>query len=277
MIKCLFWNLNKKNLVSELVTMVLENNIDILIGVEAENLDISYFLTKLGQHNKIFHKKEVLPKEKGIILLADKVMEILVYQEEKYFTVYKVHDRGKNRLLVVTHLTSAMFSSETARNQRANDLAKTIEKIEEFCNAEAEKEGKERYSTIIVGDFNLHPFSAGMIGMHGFNAVMDPNRALKRSRILNGNKIKFYYNPMWHLMGKQGKALGTYYFEADQDDNSFYWYTFDQVLIRPELINDFIWEEFEIIDHIAKNSLIKDNKIYSTRYSDHLPVKFAID
>ncbi len=255
-IKCLFWNLNKKNLVQELIEMVIESNIDILMTVEAENLDIQYFLSGLRKNGRSYEKKEILPKGRSIILLADTDITVSIYREEKYFVAYKVRNQGKNRLLIVVHLTSAMRRSEYARNQRANDISKTIE--------------------IIVGDFNLHPFSAGIIGMHGFNAIMDSDRALKESRKLNNSTIKFYYNPMWNLMGKQGHALGTYYFESDQDDNSFYWYTFDQILIRPELIVDFIWDEFEIVDHIGNDSLIKNNKIYNKKYSDHLPVKFSI-
>ena len=81
---------------------------------------------------------------------------------------------------------------------------------------------------------------------------------------------------MWNLMGKRGNALGTYFFDSDQDDNSFYWYTFDQVLLRPELMDEFVWDEFEIIDQVGGNSLIRNNKIYSKKYSDHLPIKFAV-
>ena len=69
---------------------------------------------------------------------------------------------------------------------------------------------------------------------------------------------------------------GTYYFDSDQDDNLFYWYMFDQVLIRPELIDAFVWEEFEVIDHIGEDSLIRNHRIYKKKYSDHLPIKFAI-
>lgn len=207
--------------------------------------------------------------------MSDKNLIVLTYKEEKYFTAYKVKENEKNRLLIVVHFVSPMQYSELARNQRANDLARIIEKVEESCNREAKEAGERRYGMAVVGDFNLHPFSAGIIGMHGFNAIMDWERALENNRIFCENKIKFYYNPMWNLMGKKGYALGTYYNNSDQDDNSFYWYTFDQILLRTELMEDFIWDEFEILDHIGNNSLIKNHKIYDRRYSDHLPVKFA--
>lgn len=95
--------------------------------------------------------------------------------------------------------------------------------------------------------------------------------------LAEGENVNFYFNPMWNLMGKRNQALGTYYFETDQDDNSFFWYTFDQILIRPELIEDFIWEDFQIIDQIGNDFLIRNNKIYSKKYSDHLPIKFTIE
>lgn len=276
-IKCLFWNINKKNLVQELIQAVLENNINIVMLAEGENFDMQYFISALRRKDKVFEKKEILDKRRGIMLFAHADIAVSVYKEEKYFSLYKVHEEGKNYLLAVVHLISPMHYSELARNQRANDLSKIIEKLEQSCNLEAEQKGERKYSTVIAGDFNLHPFSAGIIGMHGFNAIMDSNKALKNHRVLNGENVNFYFNPMWNLMGKRNQALGTYYFETDQDDNSFFWYTFDQIFIRPELIEDFIWEDFQIIDQIGNDFLIRNNKIYSKKYSDHLPIKFTIE
>lgn len=277
-IKCLFWNINRKNLVLELLTAVLENDIDIVVTAEAEELDVSYFLSQLKKDGKRFEVKQILPRqEEGrILLLANVNTEISVYKEEKYFTAYKLKGKRKNILLIALHLTSALHCSESARSYMAGDTARTIEKLEESCNMEAEKEGERRYGAVVVGDFNLHPFSAGVIGAHGFHAILDADKALKESRIINGDRYKFYYNPMWNLMGKRGNALGTFYYASDQDNLSFYWYTFDQILLRPELIESFLWEEFQIIDCIGGDSLIRNHKIYSKRYSDHLPVKFGI-
>lgn len=275
-IKYLFWNINNKNLVQELVRIVLEKSIDIVMVVEAENLDSQYFISGLRKKGRYFDKKEVLSRKNGILLLADRNIIVSTYKEEKHFTAYKIYVEHNRYLLVVVHLTSAMYCSEPARDQRANELAKMIEKLEESCNKENEEQGKEDYHTMIVGDFNLHPFSSGIIGAHGFHAVMDLNRALTGGRIIDGNRIRFYYNPMWNLMGRRDHVPGTYYYEADQDDRLFYWYTFDQILLRPELIDAFMWEEFEIIDRIGEISLLRNHRIYSEKYSDHLPVKFAI-
>lgn len=84
------------------------------------------------------------------------------------------------------------------------------------------------------------------------------------------------FNPMWHLMGNHNSIPGTYYSYSDQEDKSFYWYTYDQILLRPELIDHFVWNEFMILRQIGTSNLIQSGKIDKKRYSDHLPVKFEI-
>lgn len=215
-----------------------------------------------------------LQKKGGLKLIADSGMKISVYREEKRYIAYKIQENKKRYLFFVVHLDSAMYLGEDGRNFRAIELAKIIGKIEEDCLRETDMCDENEYKTVIVGDFNLQPFSAGIVGKHGFNAVMDEQRAKTTGRRGDTGSRLFYFNPMWNLMGKHGKALGTYYRDSDQDDNSFYWYTIDQVLIRPELIDHFIWNEFEILEHIGFKKLIDRNKINKKQYSDHLPIKF---
>jgi len=262
--------------VQELIEISLENHIDIIMIAESENLDMQYFLSGLRKNGKIFTQIELLPKKRGLTLFANESLEVLIYKEEKYFTAYKVHNNGKKYLLFVTHFTSPMYKGESARVQRANTLYRTIEKMESACNEVETQTGKRKYNSIVVGDFNLQPFSDGIIGIHGFNAIMDANKAKKGSRTFGESNIRFFYNPMWRLMGKHDGIFGTYYCETDQEDKSFYWYTFDQVLLRPELIDEFVWDEFEIIKKIGNKTLIKNNRIYKEKFSDHLPIKFKI-
>jgi len=70
-----------------------------------------------------------------------------------------------------------MYLSESARSQRAGDLSRIFMKIESECNKEAGKEEERNYRAVVVRDINLHPFSDGVIGMHGFHAVLDENIA----------------------------------------------------------------------------------------------------
>ncbi len=69
---------------------------------------------------------------------------------------------------------------------------------------------------------------------------------------------------------------GTYYVDNDQQDLSMFWYSFDEVLIRPYFIDKFNWEYFGVIEKTESYNLISDHKINKTLFSDHLPLKFEI-
>lgn len=98
-IKCLFWNINKKNLVQEIIESSLENEIDVIMLAEAENLDSQYLIGQMARHKKKFIKEELMPKNKGIMLLAGGNVKAHVYKEEKHFSVYKIHEEKRNYLL----------------------------------------------------------------------------------------------------------------------------------------------------------------------------------
>lgn len=85
------------------------------------------------------------------------------------------------------------------------------------------------------------------------------------------------YNPMWHLMGNYSSLCkGTYYYSTAT--KSFNWYTYDQVLIRPDLIDKFNIENLKILDSINETSLLnKSNVPNKKNISDHLPIKFKIE
>ena len=274
-IKCLFWNINKKDLAEEVMECAVENNVDIIITAESETLNVDHMLSELHKRKSRFERKEVLPVKEDIKLFAKETLEVTVYKEDKHVSLFKVHEKKRNYLLVAVHFSSAMYKSEESRGRRADDLARFIEKQEEDCNkGRGISEGE--YQTIVVGDFNLHPFSSGIIGCHGFQAVYDVRAAKKGSRIVENEERRFYYNPMWDILGKHSGIMGTYYCESDQDDRSFYWYTFDQVLIRPILIDRFVWDEFAVITEISGKTLLQNGKINKNTYSDHLPIKFEI-
>lgn len=163
-----------------------------------------------------------------------------------------------------------MFKDENARNKRADNVSDLIRKIEEKVFQDDE------FKSIVVGDFNLQPYSQGIAGVFGFNATMSVTNAIKQYRTIEGEKRYFYFNPMWKLMGDNKLVQGTYYVDNDQQDLSMFWYSFDEVLIRPYFIDKFNWEYFGVIEKTESYNLISDHKINKTLFSDHLPLKFEI-
>ena len=129
--------------------------------------------------------------------------------------------------------------------------------------------------TVIIGDFNMNPFETGMVSADGFHAVMDRNIASKVSRTVGGKECKYFYNPMWQLMGDdQNDCLGTYYYRGSHI--SYFWNTFDQVLLRPSLINYFQHKNLSIISKLRNETLIRNNKI-DKKVSAHLPILIKLD
>jgi len=77
-------------------------------------------------------------------------------------------------------------------------------------------------------------------------------------------------------MGENKVVQGTYYNDSDRQDLSVFWYSYDEVLIRPYFIDRFIWDSFYIIEKTQNFEFIKNKKINKKDYSDHLPLTFEI-
>ena len=126
----------------------------------------------------------------------------------------------------------------------------------------------------------MNPFEKGMVFPDAFNAVSSKSIALKNERIVSetNKKYKYFYNPMWSYLGDLSKhSPGTYYFKEHSHRNHFRWNMFDQVLIRPELIDKIDENSIEIINE--KEVSIKLSPKMKQEFitpSDHLPlfVKF---
>ena len=113
---------------------------------------------------------------------------------------------------------------------------------------------------------------------NGFNGVMTRQIASEGSRVVQGKRYKFFYNPMWNLFG-DGSACppGTYY-QRRSVHKVYFWNILDQVLIRPELLNLFDIEDLAILDHDGTSYLThKSGHPNKNKYSDHLPLKFKIN
>ncbi|HEY9668989.1 MAG TPA: hypothetical protein V6C91_19420, partial [Coleofasciculaceae cyanobacterium] len=114
-------------------------------------------------------------------------------------------------------------------------------------------------------------FEVGIVGADGLHAVMTQTIARKYSRKVQGKERLFFYNPMWGRMGDfSAGAPGTYYYRSSQQV-SYFWNTFDQVLLRPELLDFFSQADLKVISKVGDNNLMTENGI-SPSYSDHLPI-----
>ena len=87
----------------------------------------------------------------------------------------------------------------------------------------------------------------------------------------------FFYNPMWgHFGDGEGPVPGTYHYSRSEHVCRF-WHMFDQVLIRPALLDSFDSTELTIITGDGTMSFLRDDGTPNRgAASDHLPVLFRL-
>lgn len=247
--------------------MCEERKIDVILLCEKQGIEKE--LQKEAQ--KYAYKVRTVRDDKNdILVLAREQCRVRMIDEYPHWSLCKIQEKDTEYLLWVVHLSSGLFKEELACNDALIELRFVIEQMEKV---HLMKESK----SVLVGDFNLQLYSHGVVSARGLNATMSKFIAKKEKRIINGIERKYFYNPMWNIMGADREVQGTYFNSSDRKEESLYWYTLDQVLVRPQMIDNCLNEKLEIVDRIKESSLLSLHKVNAEKYSDHLPIIFEID
>jgi exonuclease III len=173
-------------------------------------------------------------------------------------------------LLVVVH----------GLDKRNNSPAKQELFLQQVVAALAYCENKVGHDrSIVLGDFNANPFDSPVASALGMNAVLSRTIAQSDPRRILDESYPYFYNPMWNLYGDEPRnsAPATYYYRGS-DPHELYWHMLDQVLIRPSLLEGFDFSALEIVTTVKGTELTRPTGIPDRiRFSDHLPVVFAVD
>ncbi|MFC0184053.1 Endonuclease/Exonuclease/phosphatase family protein [Pseudarcicella hirudinis] len=268
----LFWNLNQKPLVEEIANIAKHYNIDVLIFAEFNikptdlllelNINVvNYFLPNpLFQNKKIkvftkFHNNFIIPIED---------------ESDNRFSCFKIALPLLEEVLIFgVHFPDRRNNQPDSISSYACRVARKIKKIEVERNIDR---------TIVVGDFNMNPFERGMVDAEGFHAIMDSKITENNHRVVSEEEYHYFYNPTWSLHGDVGNNVSGSYFYKNAELVNYHWNVFDQVLIRPSLINSFKKETLKFIDSDGEKSLLKANGIPNNKcFSDHLPLFFTLN
>jgi hypothetical protein len=168
-------------------------------------------------------------------------------------------------------LAALHFQSQMAWTPEEQALQATVTQGD-ICRVE-DVVGHQR--TVLVGDLNLNPFDLGLVGAQALNAVMVRDLARAEERTVAGRTYRFFYNPMWGCFGdRTAGPPGTYFYQASSPRN-YYWNLFDQVLLRPELMDSL--DDLRILDSDGQESFLTGRgRPRSTDISDHLPILFRL-
>lgn len=268
MITFLFWNLNRKPLAHRVAKLATSRAVDIVILAECV-IDPEEMSGALRQ---MTGRQYVLPYSQ-----CEKIMIYCGFAEDRLkteadadrFTLRRLTLPDADEiLLVAAHLQCKLYDSNESQVYEFVRLADEIRRVEQEI-------GHSR--TVLVGDLNANPFEPGVVSARGLHGVMTRQRAVRRQRTVQGKAYPFFYNPMWGRLGDETKGPpGTYHNNPGGHVN-FFWNTFDQVLVRPDLLSAFRYEDLDVLTDDGESPLISTRGTPDAVVaSDHLPIVFKL-
>lgn len=259
----LFWNLEGRELQHLVAELAEEHSVDLIVLSECR----TPVTTMLMQLNASHVRYEFCPG------LCDSVTFFGAFQadfltpvsESARVSIRRLKLPARNEILVAAaHLPSRLHFSGDSMIFECSNLAGMIKNQEE-------ESGHRR--TIVLGDLNVNPFETGMVATDGLHSVMSREVASRGSRTVQAREYNFFYNPMWaHFGDRQGGVPGTYYYDK-AEHVTYFWNMFDQILVRPALVEGLGAEGVRILTSVRGLSLLgaggRPNRDVA---SDHLPV-----
>lgn len=266
----LFWNIRKNKEVFNIIReLVYTEDVDILMLAEYPDCPAEELLNIINSRPTLYkyeyHQKQT-QSDKVEIFTRFSADLISPLKDTKRISAKEITSPLLNgKITIVTcHFPSKVNMNNDELSEFASDAKEFIDEVEK-------QTGHKR--TIICGDFNMNPFDNGIIKTKGLHAIMDRSIAQNRKKAtVRGREYLYLYNPMWGLLGNS-EIHGTMYYNSS-DSLNYYWHIYDQVLIRPDLIDYFNIDSLKIITKANKNNLLTSNGLLNKKYSDHLPIKF---
>ena len=262
----LFWNTYKNNHKSGiddcLIELVIDKRCDIIILAEYHD-DVRYLCRQINNISNV----EYVPipnnggceKIKGFI---NKKYRIENINEQHRYQIIKIETVSYKLLIGMIHNISKLHASDDQQKENLRFFNHDV--------CEAEKSNKTK-NTLIIGDFNANPFEVSCVSADTIHAIPYIQEVKKKSRTVQGREYEKFYNPMWKFLGMREIPYATYYYNNSGLINYFY-NIFDQIIIRPQLLNSFVDESLAIITNTLKHNLLTGHKPNKEYYSDHLPI-----
>lgn len=274
MMTFLFWN--SKHAKGQLIgQLVAEHRADVLVLTES-SVDTSVVLDEI---EKAYGARfAVDPQHENVAIFTRFRGSALGHQyEESHLSIRRISSTPTDILLVAVHLISKTGGISGAEQAAlVPGYAYEIRRIEE-------KIGHKR--TLLVGDLNMNPFDDGMIQATGFHAIPSHRIATERGKknhkgehMVDGKYYPFFYNPMWNCFGDERNGPPGTFFRDKANIISHFWHMYDQVLVRPALVERFVHKDLKILSHCGTTPLVNgDGEPDRDNASDHLPILFRLD
>ena len=255
-------NKNRNNINNCLLEIAVDKKCDIIVLAEY-NDDIKDLYSLLN--NNSVEKYNIIPEMggceriKGLINIKYEVVNL--YEHSRYKIV--MIETYLNKLVL------GMFHNVSKIHHLNEDQAYILKDFNDNLCKEENKYNTN--NTLLIGDFNINPFESSCISADTLHAIPFIEEAKKFTRFVQGKEFKMFYNPSWKLYGSRNIPYTTYYYNNSSILN-YYWHIYDQIIIRPQLINAFIDDSLTIIAETKQHKLMNKNIPDKNNYSDHLPL-----
>lgn len=266
-IRFLFWNVNRQPLDERVGRIVTSRQVDVVLLAEAgtaadvlagrlERSTASRFIAADGANGQ-FAVCIRLPRRSFRLTL-----------DAPRWRVYRVVvDQIPEFLLTVAHLPSKLHTDEHTQAVAVDELVADVARYEAR---------RGHFRTALVGDLNMNPFEPGGSGARGLHGVNSATVAARETREVRGTEFRMFYNPMWGLRGDRSPGPSGTFYRGAADAVNYFWNTYDQVLLRPELAPRL--SELEILATDGVESLLTPNgRPDDVNASDHLPLLFRLE
>jgi hypothetical protein len=264
----LFWNVGGKRRKAQIAQLAINYNVDVLLLAEMID-EPGDLLAALNTRSTAYSYAPGVGNTKIHAFGKFDQSFVAPIRETNRLTVRRLNPPGALEiLLAAVHFPSKLWWNEDSQILECTRLANEIQAAETSA-------GHKR--TVLVGDLNMNPFETGVVSAAGMHAVMDQRTARRGTRVVEGQRYDLFYNPMWSLFGDGTRGpAGTYHY-SDSQHKVYFWNMFDQVLVRPALLNRFRLEDLEVIHHTGEQSLLTTAGLPNrTVGSDHLPILFGL-
>jgi hypothetical protein len=271
----LFWNLCRRPLEPVLRRLTARHGIDVLMLAEcAIPEDAMLNSLNAGGQGSFRRLPPVASRRLDLYSRFDGRCFGPVLKEADHYVIRSLTPPGGIEIvLVMAHLASPSHKDLRARHSRCVGFAQAIRDAEKAA-------GNDR--PVVVGDLNVNPFDDAILDVRGLNALADRRTVQRKDPRRFGRphieEFRLFYNPMWSHFGDAAQPAGTYYYDKSNPEVDPLWNIFDQVLLRPGLLDRFRSKNLKILTTGGEVPFTwADGTPNGDVYSDHLPIWFQLD
>ena len=242
---------------------------------------IDFFVTTESGSQALQISRCLPPDGPYALVYADERFGLLASVDPAYVTEIRCPEEARSKTFAINlpghrPVLLTMMHGLDARSARSGTQSLVFRHVVENVRWAERLAGHRR--SIVLGDFNVNPYADAALASDGLHAVMGKREAARGSRAVAGRSAEMFYSPMFRLIdAADDQPPGTYY-RGGSDTVEPLWHMLDQVVVRPELIAEFVSASLRIVDRVGDTALTtRAGRPDRRSASDHLPLVFEMD